>query len=421
MVWADGRGNMAEQPGWRAAGMRGHETVPLDPDELIPLPAGSELFLLPGRRPVGYPDDAPRLFTPPRGGDALAVAAFLAPAHTQYLLPAYRSEPGAPILPLYAYTALAFVDGEFRVPGVRVDPDRRQEPGSFDCREIEQGIARLLAGSPGNRLLVHLARCAREYFCPAARNLFLARHEAPLPSSPACNASCVGCISLQPSGCCPSTQARITFVPEPEELAGVAVGHFDRVPGGVASFGQGCEGEPLLVADTLERAIRLIRRATPAGTINLNTNGSRPDEIARLAAAGLRSIRVSLNSARADCYQAYYRPTGYAFGDVVETIRQARAAGLFISLNYFVFPGVTDQPAEVEALADLVAEGGVDMIQWRNLNIDPELYLASVDSPPGGMGIRRAMAEIRRRFPRLRFGYFNPTLLTKITLESPGA
>ncbi len=421
MVWADPLGNVVEQPGWRAAGRHGHETVPLDPADLIPLPAGSEIFLLPGRRPIGYPGDAPRVFTGTRGRDPVAVAAFLAPAHTQYLLPAFARDPDAPLLPLYAYTALAFADGEFLVPGVRVDPDPRQEPGSFDCAAIERGIERTLGERPDNRLLVHLARCAREYFCPAARNLFLARHEAPLPSSPACNAACVGCISLQPSGCCPSTQERIAFVPEPEELAGVAIGHFTRVPDGVASFGQGCEGEPLLVADTLERAIRLIRRATGNGTINLNTNGSRPGEIGGLAAAGLQSVRVSLNSARAECYHAYYRPTGYDFGDVVETIRRAHAAGLYISLNYFVFPGVTDQPAEVEALIRLVEEGGVNMIQWRNLNIDPDLYLTSVEAPPGGVGVRRAMAAVRRRHPSLRFGYFNPTTLTRITLESPGA
>ncbi|MCK4423827.1 MAG: hypothetical protein KAV18_07145 [Candidatus Omnitrophica bacterium] len=44
----------------------------------------------------------------------------------------------------------------------------------------------------------------------------------------------------------------------------------------VVSFGQGCEGEPLLVYKTLSQAIKLIRKQTKKGTINLNTNASRP-------------------------------------------------------------------------------------------------------------------------------------------------
>jgi pyruvate-formate lyase-activating enzyme len=413
MVWADPSGNIFEAPGWRAGGRRGNEVVPLDPADLIELPPGSEFFLLPGRVPLGFPSGgASRVFEgPTRGGPRpTAVAVFLPPAYTQFALPAFRMGSKAPVLPLYAYTAVAFVEGKFMVPAVRVDDDIRQEPAGFDCGLIEAGIKRLIGASPGNRLLVHLSRCATEYFCPAARNLFLGRWEAPLPSSPSCNARCIGCISLQPSGCCPATQARIDFVPTPDELVEVATGHFGRVPDGVASFGQGCEGEPLLVAGTLASAVEGIRRATPDGTVNLNTNGSLPGEVERLAAAGLDSIRVSLNSARREVYEAYHRPVGYRFDDVVEGVRRASRAGLHVSLNYFVFPGVTDQPDEMEALERLIEEAGVDMIQWRNLNIDPDLYLAGIPALPGSPGIPAAMARVRERFPDLRHGYFNPPL-----------
>ncbi len=411
MVWADGRGRIFERPAWGAAGRRGSEIFPLERGELIPLPPGSEMFVLPGRVPLGYaPGAAPAAFEGEGGERPAAVAAFLAPAYTQYYLPACRRETGAPVLPLYAYTAVAFMDGGFVVPAVRVDADLRQEPAGFDCRLIDEGVARLTGASPGNRLLGHLARCAREYFCPAARNLFLGRHEAPLPSSPRCNARCVGCISLQPSGCCPATQPRIDFVPTPEELAEVAVGHFQRVPRGVASFGQGCEGEPLLAADTLVEATALVRRATASGTMNLNTNASRPREVERLARAGLDAVRVSLNSARPELYGAYYRPAGYGFDEVRETLKVAAREGLYSCLNYFVFPGVTDQAQEVDALSRLIGETGVRMIQWRNLNIDPDIYLEHVPAPPGSLGIRRAMGIIRERFPRLDHGYFNPAV-----------
>ncbi len=419
MVWADRQGNIFEQPGYHAAGRRGHEVLPLEPGELIPLPEGSELFLLPGRHPLGFRTGG-RIEAFTGDGEAQAVAAFLPPAYTQYLLPAWSRLADAPLLPLYAYTAVAFLEEGFAVPAVRVDPDLRQEPAGFSCDAVEAGIREFLAACPANRLIRHLSRCAREYFCPAARNYFLGRHEAPLPASPSCNARCVGCISLQPSGCCPATQARIEFVPAPQELAEVALGHFSRVPAGVASFGQGCEGEPLLVADTLEEAARLIRARSGQGTLNLNTNASRPAAVPRLAAAGLDAIRVSLNSARPELYETYYRPTDYGFAQVRESLMAASGAGLYTCLNYFVFPGVTDQPDEVEAVSRLIGETGVRMIQWRNLNIDPDLYLASVPAPPGSLGIARAMDIVRKRFPELRHGYFNPAVRTPTATDTGG-
>ena len=90
------------------------------------------------------------------------------------------------------------------------------------------------------------------------------------------NAACVGCISLQPSGCCPSTQDRIAFVPTPREIADLAIAHLESAPRPIVSFGQGCEGEPLLQAGVMAEAIRLIRARSSLGTINLNTNGSKP-------------------------------------------------------------------------------------------------------------------------------------------------
>ena len=57
-----------------------------------------------------------------------------------------------------------------------------------------------------------------------------------------------------------------------EEIAEVALFHIDNVDDPVVSFGQGCEGEPLMVADVLEEAILLIRKETSKGIINLNSN-----------------------------------------------------------------------------------------------------------------------------------------------------
>ena len=51
---------------------------------------------------------------------------------------------------------------------------------------------------------------------------------------------------------------------------------------------------------------------------------SRPEAIDRLFLAGLDSIRVSLNSAREELYRAYFRPRGYGFESIVESLRLAR-------------------------------------------------------------------------------------------------
>ena len=399
------------------AGMsNGHFCKPT-PADLIPLPQGSELFVLPGRRPVACdPDTSEPLliednpFSP--GEPVQAVAAFMAPAHTSIYTSAFQTTGGAPTLPLFAYTAVGWSEGRFWVTAFRSDPDKRQDSDQYSQSVVEDRTRRKLKKFAGNRLIQHLGKCCLVYGCPAARNYFLGRWEAPIPTSPSCNARCVGCISLQPSGCCPSTQERITFVPTPKEISAMAIDHLQLAPRPIVSFGQGCEGEPLLQADTIARAIRMIRKQTAKGTINLNSNSSLPGALEQLIAAGLDSLRVSMNSAQEKYYTSYYRPNGYSFSDVLTSIRLMKDAGRFVSLNYFIHPGVTDSATEFEALRTLLTTCRPDMIQLRNLNMDPEWYLKTLDFPPEeqGMGIRSWLEALRKEFPTLKFGYFNPYL-----------
>jgi len=258
----------------------------------------------------------------------------------------------------------------------------------------------------------HLGKCCLTYGCPAARNYFLGRWEAPLPTSPICNARCVGCISLQPAGSCSATQDRIRFVPTAEEIAEVAIAHLQTAEHAIVSFGQGCEGEPLLQAPVIEEAIHLIRRKTEHGTINLNSNASLPQAVERLAQAGLNSLRVSLNSAQESLHSRYYRPVGFTLADVKKSIRVMKEADRFVSLNYFIQPGVTDSREEFEALTNLVETYRPDLIQLRNLNMDPEWYLQTLDfhSTESPMGMRTWLLKLQKRFPTLRLGYFNPFL-----------
>ena len=190
------------------------------------------------------------------------------------------------------------------------------------------------------------------------------------------------------------------------------MGHLDSVDKGIVSFGQGCEGEPLLQWETIEEAIIKIRSKTKRGTINLNTNASMPEAIERLAAAGLDSIRVSMNSARKGCHTMYYRPQGFSFKDVLRSILVMKKAGGFVSLNYFILPGFTDDPEEFTALCDLVNIYRPDLIQLRNLNMDPDWYLEVVQHKgrQKPMGIRSWQKKLKENFPNLGFGYFNPPL-----------
>jgi molybdenum cofactor biosynthesis enzyme MoaA len=162
------------------------------------------------------------------------------------------------------------------------------------------------------------------------------------------------------------------------------------------SFGQGCEGEPLLRSTTIAGAIEAIRAVRTNGTINLNTNGSLPRSLERVIDAGLQAVRISLNSFRPAVYAAYYRPTGYGLDDVLASIALAVKRGLRVSLNYLTHPGVTDERAEIEALEAFMGAHPVAMIQTRTLNIDPEVYFERVGRPIEPLGMRTALARIER-------------------------
>jgi pyruvate-formate lyase-activating enzyme len=412
MVYARADGTILDHPELLMAGVGGGAPRSVRNDERTPLPRGSDLFLLPGRRPIGIdPRTGAAVEWEGEGEEVCAVAAFLAPAWTMYLHPAYRTLPGAPALPLFAYSALGFAGDRFWATGIRVDDDPRQDPWRFDLPRLTMQVARRVREMADNLVVQQLETCALTYGCRAAQNFFIGRYEAPIPTSVACNSQCLGCISLQPDGEFRASHDRIRRAPTPEEIADLAAGHIARVPDGVVSYGQGCEGEPLLAGDLAVAGTRLIRQRTRRGTVNLNTNGSLPEVIDAMCHAGLDSIRVSLNSARPAVYDAYYRPKRYRLADVLESLRIMRRHRRFRAINYLVFPGLTDTDEELDALSSLVEETDLEMVQLRNLNIDPELYRERM--PAGsvreGFGLGELMRRLSARFPHLRYGYFNPS------------
>jgi pyruvate-formate lyase-activating enzyme len=174
------------------------------------------------------------------------------------------------------------------------------------------------------------------------------------------------------------------------------------------SFGQGCEGEPLTEYQLIADSIREIRKQTPKGTLNLNTNGSWPERIREVALSGLDSIRISLNSARPEFYRTYCCPRGYDFEDVVSSISLSREIGLYTMINYLVFPGITDQEEEIEALLNLVQRTGVNFIHFKNLNIDPQLYMERMPKTSSRVvGMKKMVGLLTKEYPDLELGYFN--------------
>ena len=418
MVYADESGEIFDLPDLGMAGRSGRLFHPVELKDLIPLPEGSELFVLPGTMPVGWDQAVDEMVVvdqdPAGGGKAVqAVAAFISPAYTQTATTAFYREvmPERP-LPLFAYTAVGWWNNRFWVAGFRSDPDPRQDFRNFDLDLIRKNTLKRLKQDRDNRLIQHLGKCSLTYGCPAAKNLFMKRWEAPLPTSPVCNARCLGCLSLQPEEGPPATQDRITFVPTPREVAGVAVPHLKRAKRAVVSFGQGCEGEPLMQDEVLERSVQLIRSQVGRGTVNLNSNASRPNAVAKLIDAGLDSMRISMNSIREEYYTAYYRPKGYGYSDVLESWKIMKQAGRYVSLNLFVLPGLTDEMAEIDRLSEVIEQNGLDLIQLRNHNIDPDWYLDSIGYEYSGMraGVQGMVKILKKRFPKLKFGYFNPPL-----------
>ncbi len=412
LLYSDGSGNVFEDESLYACGRAGWYAYPVPEEDWIPLPDGGTLYELPGRQGIGIDVRTGEMRVCDKGW---AVAAFVPPAHTGLYLAAYvTATDEAPTLPLFCYTAVGWHGEQFYVPAVRIEKDIRQECAGFDPRAIEAGIERRLQQFPHNRIVRHLAEnCARTYHCPAARNYFMGRWECPIPSSPACNSNCVGCISLQPDEePIVSSHDRLAFKPTAGEIVEYTVPHLMEAPFPIVSFGQGCEGEPLLMWETLAEAIRQIRRFTDRGCININTNGSKPQAVEALCQAGLDSIRVSMNSAQEPLYTAYYRPNNYTFEDVKESLRVVNRYGGWTSINYFVFPGLTDSPEEYEALRAFIRSTGLKMIQWRNFNIDPDWYLAKVNVLETNefLGIKTMMQRLRQEFPHLKFGYYNPPM-----------
>jgi pyruvate-formate lyase-activating enzyme len=417
MIYADAEGRIYDHPYLRMAGFSAGAPFPLHPEDLIPMPEFSKLFFIPECPPIGLDPEKNRYEVVPEveiGGHVTrcnAVAGFLEPGLVRSHLPAADYEPKSYVLPTWAYTAVGFMDEKYWAAAFAIEYSHRWDPRNFDDRELAPAIEAFLGEHSCGPLLDHLIHCATVNHCFAAKNLFLKRWEAPLPVSRGCNAACHGCLSFQSDDSCEASHRRLSFTPSRKEITDLAASHLEHASDSIVSFGQGCEGEPLTEHRLIADSIRAIRKRTAKGTINLNTNGSRPERVRDIIESGLDSIRISVSSARPDFYRNYFRPKDYDFEDVVSSIAMAREMGLYTMLNYLVFPGITDQEEEFEALRKLIERTRANFLHLKNLNIDPQLYLEKMpECKSPALGIRRMVALLVKEFPALKLGYFNQPL-----------
>ncbi|MWV47643.1 radical SAM protein [Paenibacillus sp. HJL G12] len=392
LVYADEKGNVFDHPSLFGLARSGDMIVEILEDELIPLPDGATLVGLPNTRAIGMDPETGEMM--PLPGDAQAVGALLPQGFTRLCLPGYVKTDKEYKLPLFGYSAVVWKDGRFYTTARLSDDPEKWNPLNCDMSELKLGVKKLTQKYPENRLYEHLSNCALGYECLTASNTFLNRWEGAVPVSYSCNAGCFGCISEQPddSGFV-APQTRMNFKPRVDELVQIMLEHL-KTPESIISFGQGCEGEPSTQAKIIIEAMREVRSITDMGYININTNAGLTDFIRGIVDAGLDLMRVSTISALDDHYNAYYKPRKYTLANVEKSLKYASDQGVYTSINYLIFPGVTDREEEIEAMVEFARRTGLKLIQMRNLNIDPESYLELIPPAQGEILGMKQMIEI---------------------------
>jgi pyruvate-formate lyase-activating enzyme len=315
-------------------------------------------------------------------------------------------------------------DGEVVVAASRSDefsPWTGRRPSRARLAAAVEQAQRQMARS---RLIAQLSVCALQHNCLTAQNTFLRRFEGALPTSAACNADCLGCISLQTDSGAPTPQPRIPRAPTAEDLIEVGSYHLEgaraRGEAGMVSFGQGCEGEPLLRERALRQVALELSHRFPGATVHINTNGSRPAALRRLIGAGVNSCRISVFSFRQELFAAYYRPRGYSIADVLECARVARRGGAQLTINLLTFPGVSDTPEEVALTLRMVQDLEVAQVQLRSLNADPLWLMSRLPALGRGMGLEVLVGTLRQELPSTRLGNFTRPVSAVGTVDQVG-
>ena len=219
-------------------------------EDWIPLPEGGSLYELPGRRAIGIDVKTGEMRLCEKGW---AVAAFIPPAHTGLSLQ-HMKQPSEH--QHYRCSVTRQLDGKtihFLFQQCASNKISGRKAVASTMQKFDSGVNHLLKSYPHNRLVKHLAEnCCLTYHCPAAQELFYRQMgmSGAILTSLQCKLYRLHFFPTQDETI-PSTQDRLTFKPSAEEIVEFTVPHLESAPFPIISFGQGCEGEPLLMWETI--------------------------------------------------------------------------------------------------------------------------------------------------------------------------
>ncbi|MEP7003926.1 MAG: hypothetical protein ABI888_05240 [Chloroflexota bacterium] len=385
-VHSDRSGRIFVSADYGATALDGDTPVTLD--RAVPLPSDAQLLPLADRAAVGIDR---RGLPRPLGPARWALAAVLPSGFLRTHVPAADHAADAASLEPLPYAAVAAdATGEIVVAAIPLGPTRSAAPSMDD---LASRITERLRSEPSNRLLRQLARCAREYACPAARNAFLGQGECALP---------LGAPASDQAGPLVALRRREERAPlEPSAMpvnaadaAAVANAHF-AAGGTSVSFGHACEGDPLGLVRVVADAATLIARQAGHEVI-LRTSGSSAPAIARAADAGVDRIIVPLASAHGPTYERVHAPVGLRWTDVRGGLREAASRKLALTIELLSLPGLTDREAEAQVLLALLGELPAGTVLTPiDLAADPYGLLARLPKDSATIGIAALLERVR--------------------------
>jgi hypothetical protein len=370
-VHTDRTGRVYVSDDHRASGWNGAEHVPLD--DATPLPQGTRLVPLEREAEAFGRDGRMRGL----GRGRMALAAVLPAGHTRLLFPSYAEERAdAPLAPL-AYTAVgAAPGGDLFAAAMRHGGTVPAEGATSDPAGSIQAALR---SWPGNDLVRQLVRCAREHECLAARAALAGGPELPVPVGALTAEAPSLPLSLR-SGYPGAPTEQAALHPTAIEILPLITPLVTRI-----SFGRACDGDPLLAIRPMEEAVTLVRARHPDLEIHLETTGCSTAALRRLIDAGVNRVTIRFAAAMPDMYRALHRPVAHEWSDVRASIALA-AERARLTLALLLLPGVSDRPAESDAIAGLVGDLPGGSLELRDLGADPLRTLSGLPrAKPRGM------------------------------------
>jgi hypothetical protein len=379
-VHTDRTGRVYVSDDHRASGWNGSEHVALE--EAIPIPPGTRLVPL-EREAEAFGRDG-RMRGLGRGRTALA--AVLPAGCTRLLFPSYAEERGDAPLALLPYTAVASAPGgdlvvaATRHGSVVVAATRHGSVvPSVEAREGGTAIQDALRSRPGNDLVRQLVRCSREHECLAARAALAGGAELPVPIGALSAEQPLLPIALR-SGYPGAPAEQAALHPIADEILQLATPQVTRI-----AFGRACDGDPLLALRPMEEAVSLVHARHPNVEIHVETTGCSTTALRRLIDAGVNSVTIRFASALPDTYRALHGPVAHEWSDVRASIALA-AERARLTLALLLLPGVSDRPAESDAIVGLVGDLPGGALELRDLGADPVRALAALPrGRPRGM------------------------------------